>query len=131
MSYQVTTGIQVCQGAAASLPVIMSGRFTITTNAVSASDGTALSGFTVAATAAKTGRFTVTLHRPFKRVVVAGCVLQGPDDTAFGNTNANHLNVRNVSTTTLYVQGILSSTGADTAFADGSKVHLTLIGFDA
>jgi len=129
MSYQVTTGIQVCQGAAATLPVIMSGTFTITTNAVSASDGVSKCGFTVAATAAKTGRFTVTYHRTFKRVVVVGCVLQGPDDTSFGNTNANDCQVRNVGTTTCYVQGLIS-TGVDTAFADGSKVHLTMIGFD-
>jgi hypothetical protein len=131
MAYQVTTGIQVCQGAAATLPTVMSGIFTITSNAVSASDGLSKCGFSAAATAAKTGRMTITLHRAFKRVVVAGAVLQGPDDTAFGNTNANTLNVRNVGTQTLYVQGVLASSGADAAFADGSKVHLTLIGFDA
>jgi len=129
MSYQVTTGISVCQGATATIPVIMSGTFTITSNAVSASDGTSKCGYTVAATASTTGRFTVTLHRPFKRVVVVGCELQGPDTASIGNTTANNLAVRNVSTTTLYVQG-LNGTGVDTAFADGSKVHLTLIGFD-
>jgi len=130
MSYQVTTGIQACQGATATLPVIMAGTFTITTNAVSASDGMSKCGFSVVATAAKTGRFTVTLHRAFKRVVVVGCVLQGPDDTAFGNTNANDCQARAVTTTGFFVQGLIS-TGVDTAFADGSKVHLTIIGFDA
>lgn len=133
MSYQVTTAIQACQGATATLPVIMSGVFTITSNAVSASDGMSKCGFTAAATAGKTGRITITTHRAFKRLIVAGCKLQGPDDSAFGTSNANNVAVRNVNggtpTTALYVQGLVS--GTDTAFADGSKIHLTLIGFDA
>src|SRR5262252_7251616 len=129
MAYQVTTGIQACQGAAATLPTVMAGTFTITTNAVSASDGISKCGFSVAATAAKTGRFTVTLHRAFKRVVVAECALQGPDDTAFGTSAANAVNIRNVTTTGFFIQGLVA--GTDTNFADGSKVHVCIIGFDA
>ena len=84
----------------------------------------------VVKTATKTGRYTVTLDRSYKEIILLNADLVGPTDAAFGNTNANAVGFRNRTAGTgnaapasFDIQLMLASTGADTDGASGTEVH--------
>jgi hypothetical protein len=82
---------------------------------------------TVVKTAAKTGRYSFTLHRGFGKIkYISVPSIEGPADAAFGNTNANAAGVRNVNASagTFDIQLFLASTGADTDAASGYNVRV-------
>jgi hypothetical protein len=80
---------------------------------------------TIVKTAAKTARYSVTVHRGFARMIPGQPVIQGPADAAMGNTAANAAVVRNVNPTagTFDIQLLLASSGADTESTSGNKVY--------
>jgi hypothetical protein len=111
--------------------MIMSGTITIGgSGAITTQDGLAIAGFTAAKTAGETGRYTLTLHRAFKRIKAVHANIVGDTDTAFGNTNANLCQSRNKGTSTVDIQGVLASSGADTDFASGTVLMVTVIASD-
>jgi hypothetical protein len=115
-------------GSTNGLDTILSGTFTIgAAGAITAQDGTAIAGWTAAKVAGKTGRYTLTFHRKFKRCKVAHANIVGDTDTAFGNTAANQVQNRNKSASSVDVQAFLSSSGADTELASGTVVEVTVI----
>lgn len=109
----------------------VSGSFTIgAAGAISAFDAAKVSGGTPVKTATKTGRYTVSLYRPFTRIV-PGCSMTGPTDAAFGNTTGNTVQHRNVIANTAQsaavaqfdIQAWLASSGADTDVASGTIIN--------
>lgn len=109
----------------------VSGSFTIgAAGAITANDTAKDAGGTPVKTVTKTARYTVSLYRPFKRIV-PGCSMTGPPDVAFGNVAGNTLQVRNVTpsvagATTVAVfdiQAFLASTGADTDVPTGTIIN--------
>lgn len=124
----------------------MAGTVTITAaGAILSQDGQLVAGFKLAKNAAA-GRYSIQTHRQFKRLIVEALYFVGPTAAAFGNVNANALQVRNVDGTGAantaiatadsldfvvgQVQAFLASTGADTDLASGSVLHVTLVGYD-
>jgi hypothetical protein len=81
----------------------------------------------VVKTAAKTGRYTVTLDRKYQTVRPIGVSLEGPADTAMGNTDGNAVVVRNVGTQSFDIQTLLASSGADTNSTSGNKIHWAVL----
>jgi len=84
---------------------------------------------TVVKTAAKTGRYSWTLHRGFGKIKMVDVSLEGPADSAFGNTVANSAGARNVNASagTFDTQLMLASTGADTDGASGYVVRVMVV----
>lgn len=74
-------------------------------------------------TAAKTGRYSVTLDRKYLVTGRPWAMLEGPADAAFGNVAGNALAVRNVAAKTFDVQVFLASSGVDTETTSGNKIH--------
>lgn len=81
---------------------------------------------TVIKTAAKTGRYSYTLHRGFGKIKFVVASLEGPADTAMGNTDGNSCCVRNVNASagTFDVQTFLASSGADTNSTSGNIIRV-------
>jgi hypothetical protein len=79
--------------------------------------------FGVVKTSAKTGRYTFKTDRTYRTLRVVGVSVVGATDAAFGNTNANAVQVRNSSTTGFDLQLFLASTGADTDGASGYVIN--------
>ena len=79
--------------------------------------------FGVVKTASKTGRYTFTTDRKYKTLRVLSATIVGPADAAFGNTNANAVQVRNQTTSGFDLQLMLASTGADTDGASGYVIN--------
>jgi hypothetical protein len=102
--------------------VLISGTITIgASGAISSQDG---SRTIFVKTSAKTGRYTGTLDRKYKKVrMLGGPGLVGDTDSAFGNTNANTAQYRNVTTSAFDIQCFLASSGADTNPASGTVIH--------
>lgn len=85
-----------------------------------------------AKTAGKTGRYDLLTYRPWDNFVFGANII-GPADAAFGNTNANLVQCRNLAPTSTTsqgeIQGILASTGADTDFASGTIIQWWAFGY--
>lgn len=79
--------------------------------------------FGVVKTASKTGRYSFTTDRKYRSLRVLSAQLVGPADTAFGNTNANAVQVRNQAKTGFDLQLMLASSGADTDGASGYVIN--------
>jgi hypothetical protein len=91
--------------------------------AISASD---TKGFSVAKTATKTGRYTVTLEDGYNGLRGASVTMEGVADTAFGaNGYIGGLRNVDVANKTLDVQ-ITDAAGADTNPASGYKCYIAL-----
>jgi hypothetical protein len=80
--------------------------------------------FGVVKTASKTGRYSFTMDRTYRTLRVTGVSIVGPTDAAFGNTNANAIQVRNQTTSSFDLQLFLASSGADTDGASGTVINV-------
>lgn len=109
----------------------VSGSFTVgAAGAITANDSAKAAGGTPVKTATKTARYTVSLYRPFTRIV-PGCSMTGPTDAAFGNTAGNTVQHRNVIANTANsaavaqfdIQAFLASSGADTDVPSGTIIN--------
>jgi hypothetical protein len=102
------------------------GNFTIGTSG--AIDSSSCKGFSVAKTAAETGRYTVTLQNSYPYWLGCQVSVVGAADTAFGS-NGYLAGLRNVSvndsTPTFDVQ-ITDAAGADTNPASGYVIYLEI-----
>lgn len=108
--------------------VHLAGTITIgAAGAVSSSDGDA----TAAAVGSETGRYRLTFDRTYLKVRAMGAPgIVGPADTAFGNTDANMCQWRNLAASavsTADIQCILASSGADTATTSGNVIHWSVL----
>lgn len=86
-------------------------------------------GITVAKTAAKTGRYTLTLADKYAALLSAEIRVQGADDTAYTGTAGSVGILRAVDVVTngvLYVQLIRPDTSADAEAIDNAKVYIEL-----
>lgn len=94
----------------------------------SQSPAAAICGLTVTEIGTETGRYLVTPYKTaWSRLSPVGAVLEGPADTAMGNTAGNATCVRNVSASSFDVQTFLASSGADTDTTSGNKLHITAL----
>lgn len=103
---------------------------TSTSGAISTQTGSKDSGVTVAKTAAKTGRYTVTCDEKTARMAIVGLTPIGAADVAYVNTagGSGIAFSRNkaVSTRTFDIQFTRNSDSADTELPDGFSFDLTL-----
>jgi hypothetical protein len=76
-------------------------------------------------TAAKTGRYTVTLLRKYRNPRVVGVELIGPTDAALTATDGNDLFIRNLTGQTFDIQARQTSY-ADANPANGNSIHFTV-----
>lgn len=108
---------------------IVGARFT--TSTAGAISGTPeVAGCSIAKTAAKTGRYTITLARPSGRIFGALVTIVGPDDAALTTTKGLDAVVRDddiASDGTIEVQLVQTNAGnADTEVQDGASVRILL-----
>lgn len=76
-------------------------------------------------TAAKTGRYTVTLGRKYRNPRVVGLVLIGPADAALTSTDGWKLSVRNLTGQSFDIQASQVSL-ADANPTNGNAIHFTV-----
>lgn len=82
----------------------------------------------VVKTAAKTGRYTVTLDAKYITLRFLGApAIVGAADAAIGNATGNVGFYRNRTTNTFDIQLTLASTGADTDAANPTEVHWAIV----
>jgi len=89
----------------------------------------ALAGFTVVKTAAKTGRYTITFHRRYTRLLYGGCTVVGLDDAAYTATKGSFAVLRDddVATDgTIEVQ-LLNVSGADAEAVDATTLKFFFV----
>jgi hypothetical protein len=115
--------------------IILSGYCTTTTSGTLATTSTSKQfGFSVAKTAAKTGRYTITLQDPYTEFVNCNVTLTGPADVIWTANKGQFLGCRNlpaagVKVTTFDIQFGLTAdaTHTDTEIADGAAFYLTIL----
>ena len=86
-------------------------------------------GMTIAKTATKTGRYTLTLADKYSAFLGAAVTVQGADDAAYTTAAGSHGILRNVDVVTngvLYVQLVRPDTQADAEAIDNAKVFVVL-----
>lgn len=111
---------------------LISGSFTLgSSGALASAEGffpitTTAGTFGVIKTASKTGRYSFVADRKYRKLRVVSAEIVGPADSAFGNSVANSVGVRNQSTSAFDLQLMLASTGADTDGASGYIVSYLL-----
>jgi hypothetical protein len=108
----------------------MCGTFTIgASGAVSTQDGATIAGFTVTKTASEDGRYSVALHRTFKR---ARFLVQmvGTADTAFPTTTGSDPQCRNQTGSGCDVQFKRTDTQADADPASGTVCNVFVFAQD-
>lgn len=114
--------------------VILSGYCTTTTSGTLATGTTSKQyGFSVAKTAAKTGRYTITLNDTYNEFVGCSVVLTGPADVIWTASKGQFLGARNlpaagVKVTTFDIQFGLTAdaTHTDAEVADGAAFYITI-----
>lgn len=115
-------------GSQSRMKDIISGSITLgSSGAIASVSGdlpltTTAGAFGVIKTASKTGRYSLKLDKKYKSLRVLGVDIFGPNDTAFGNTNANAAGVRNAALDGFDIQLMLASSGADTDGASGYRI---------
>lgn len=102
---------------------------------VIASSNTSLpmAGVTLVKTAAKTGRYTITLPKNYRHLLYKGGSFTGPDDTAFPTTTGSQLAWRDIdigigaNDGTIEVQLLRADTQADAEAAAGSATSPSMV----
>lgn len=118
---------------AARARVIFCGSITLgSSGAIASTSGdlpttTTAGAFGIIKTAAKTGRYSLKFDKKYKEMRVLGVDIFGPNDTAFGNTNANAVATRNAALDGFDIQLMLASTGVDTDGASGYRIDWSVI----
>lgn len=112
--------------------VLIRGEFTTTTSGTidtgATSGGVGISS--VAKTGSETGRYTITLAAPFKKIDAMGYAIVGPDDTAMTDAKGIEAVWRDddiATDGTIELQFIDGDSGADTELQDAAKVTFWLL----
>ena len=110
-------------GSPAPRVVKLGGTFTIgASGAITAQTGSKLAGGTVTQTATKTGRYGIAFTRQYKRILNAGGLFFGPDDSAFPTTTGSSVKGRLLTTSGFTIQMVRTDTQADALPASGSII---------
>lgn len=103
---------------------------TSTSGAIASQTGARDAGVTVAKTAGKTGRYTVTADEKTSRIAVVGVILVGAADAALTNTaggaGATYQRNNAPTTRTVDIQFTRNDTSADAEIPDGFAFDVTL-----
>lgn len=114
--------------------VVLNGYCTTTTSGTLTTTSTSKQyGFTVTKTAAKTGRYTITLNDSYNELLGVHVTLTGPADAIWTASRGVFKGLRNApaagsAVTTFDIQFALNADGTqtDTEIADGASFYITI-----